>query len=133
MMLIAREILLRAHSFPLFFGKINVKKARHMRRDERHRVPVWRVGNVCAICRPRQSDKGFTRPEVLASPDRDSVMRMRSRPPVAMCALVAKERIAIPGRKRRFSRNDHDARFPAIADGSATAHAAIMGEVATTE
>ena len=43
---------------PLYFGRLNVKKARHLRRDERHReVPVWRVGSVCVVWRPRQLNK----------------------------------------------------------------------------
>lgn len=47
---------------PLYFGRLNVKKARHLRRDERHReVPVWRVGNVCVVWRPRQLNKSSAR------------------------------------------------------------------------
>ena len=43
---------------PLFFGQLKVKRSRHLRRDERHgEVPVWRVGNVCVIWRPRQAAK----------------------------------------------------------------------------
>ncbi len=43
---------------PLYFGRLNVKKARYMRRDERHgEVPVWRLGSVCVVWRPRQPGK----------------------------------------------------------------------------
>ena len=43
---------------PLLFGNLRVKKASQMRRDEWHRqVPVWRVGQMCIVWRPRRRHK----------------------------------------------------------------------------
>jgi hypothetical protein len=50
-----------------------------------------------------------------------------------MGALVAEQSISIPRQEGRFPRDDHDAGLPTIADGSATVHAAIVGEVAAAE
>jgi len=48
---------------PLFFGQLKVKNSRHLRRDERNReVPVWRIGNLCVVWRPRENAKGPTPP-----------------------------------------------------------------------
>lgn len=48
---------------PLYFGRLKVKKTRHLRRDERLReVPVWRVGSVCVVWRPRHTGKEASGP-----------------------------------------------------------------------
>lgn len=47
---------MRPIRIPLPFGTIKIKRLRHLRRDEREgRVPVWKLGTLYILWRPRRS------------------------------------------------------------------------------